>query len=118
MKKFFKALALVLALTLVVGTIPASAAEYEFSLKKEKKIIYLGGASGEKEVDGATVKCGTKSRYNISKLVNGFDPETMDIKLESSDKSIVKTSNAKDKVYAKSIGTADVKIYVYDKETD
>ena len=118
MKKFFKALALVLALTLVVGTIPASAAEYEFSLKKEKKIIYLGGASGEKEVDGATVKCGTKSRYKISKLVKGFDPETMDIKLESSDPSIVKTSNAKDKVYAKSIGTADVKIFVYDKETD
>lgn len=118
MKKFFKALALVLALTLVVGTIPASAAEYEFSLKKEKKIIYLGGASGEKEVDGATVKCGTKSRYKISKLVNGFDPATMDIKLESSDPSIVKTSNAKDKVYAKSIGTADVKIFVYDKETE
>jgi hypothetical protein len=42
----------------------------------------------------------------------------MDIKLESSDPSIVKTSNAKDKVYAKSIGTADVKIYVYDKETE
>ena len=118
MKKFFKALALVLALTLVVGTIPASAAEYEFSLAKEKKIIYLGGAQGEKEVDGATVKCGTKSRYKISKLVNGFDPATMDIKLESSDPSIVKTSNAKDKVYAKSIGTADVKIFVYDKETD
>lgn len=117
MKKFFKALALVLALTLVVGTIPASAAEYEFSLKKEKKIIYLGGAQGEKEEDGATVKCGTKSRYKISKLVEGFDASTMDIKLESSDKSIVKTSNAKDKVYAKSIGVADVTIYVYDKET-
>ena len=100
MKKFFKALALVLALTLVVGTIPASAAEYEFSLKKEKKIIYLGGAQGEKEEDGATVKCGTKSRYKISKLVEGFDASTMDIKLESSDKSIEKTSNAKDKVYA------------------
>lgn len=118
MKKFFKALALVLALTLVVGTIPASAAELDFSLKKEKKIIYLGGASGEKEVDGETIKCGTKSRYKVSKLVNGFDPETMDIQLESSDKSIVKTSNAKDKVYAKAIGTADVTIYVIDKETE
>ena len=118
MKKFFKALALVLALTLVVGTIPASAADLDFSLKKEKKIIYLGGASGEKEVDGETIKCGTKSRYKVSKLVNGFDPETMDIQLESSDKSIVKTSNAKDKVYAKAIGTADVTIYVIDKETD
>ena len=118
MKKFFKALALVLALTLVVGTIPASAAEYEFSLKKAKKIIYLGGASGEKEVDGETIKCGTKSRYKVSKLVNGFDSSTMDIQLESSDKSIVKTSNAKDKVYAKAIGTADVSIYVIDKETD
>ena len=117
MKKFFKALALVLALTLVIGTIPVSAAEYEFSLEKEKKIIYLGGASGEKEVDGATVKCGTKSRYKISKLVKGFDPATMDIQLESSDPSIVKTSNAKDKVYAKAIGTADVTIYVIDKET-
>jgi len=114
MKKFFKALALVLALVLVIGAIPASAAT-TFSLKKDTKIVYLGGAQGLKE-DGT--KCGTKSKYKISKLINGFDVETMYLKLESSDKTIVKTNSSKRKVYGKKIGEAVVTIYIYDKESD
>jgi hypothetical protein len=115
MKKFFKALALVLALVLVIGTIPVSADTADFSLKRTKKIIYLGGASGEKEVDGAIVKCKTKDNYKISRLVKGFDSDTMDITLESSDPSIVSVSSKKDRVYAEKIGKAKVTININDK---
>jgi hypothetical protein len=114
MKKFFKALALVLALVLVIGAIPASAAT-NFSLKKDTKIVYLGGAQGLKE-DGT--KCATTSKYRISKLINGFDAETMYLKLESSDVTVVKTKDSKRKVYGKSIGEATVTVYIYDKESD
>ena len=113
MKKFFKALALVLALVLVIGAIPASAAT-TFSMKKDVKRVYLGGAQGKK-ADGT--QCKTSSKYRISKLINGFDAATMYLKLESSDKTIVKTNDSKRKVYGKKIGSATVKISVYDKET-
>lgn len=112
MKKFFKALALVLALVLVIGAIPASAAT-NFSLKKDTKVVYLGGAQGKKE-DGT--QCGTTSKYRISKLINGFDAETMYLELESSDKTIVKTKNSKRKVYGKNIGEATVTVRIYDKD--
>ncbi len=112
MKKFFRALALVLALVLVIGTIPASAAEgtSDIKLKKKTKIIYLKGSQGLAE-DGTT-KCKTPSRYKVSKLVKGFDSKKMDITLKSADKSIVKTSSKKDKIYAKGLGTTTVEIFV------
>ena len=110
MKKFFKALALVLALTLVIGTIPASAADNNgLKLKKKTKIIYLGGSQG---IDAEGTKCKTPSRYKVSKLVKGFDSKKMDITLKSADKSIVKTSSKKDKIYAKGLGTTTVEIFV------
>ena len=111
MKKFFRALALVLALVLVIGTIPASAAETtDLKLKKKTKIIYLKGSQGLAE-DGTT-KCKTPSRYKVSKLVKGFDSKKMDITLKSADKSIVKTSSKKDKIYAKGLGSTTVEIFV------
>ena len=111
MKKFFRALALVLALVLVIGTIPASAAETsDLKLKKKTKIIYLKGSQGLAE-DGTT-KCKTPSRYKVSKLVKGFDAKKMDITLKSADKSIVKVSSKKDKIYAKGLGTTTVEIFV------
>ncbi|MBR4780278.1 MAG: hypothetical protein IK014_02855 [Lachnospiraceae bacterium] len=110
MKKFFKALALVLALTLVIGTIPASAADNNgLKLKKKTKIIYLGGSQG---IDAEGTKCKTPSRYKVSKLVKGFDSKKMDITLKSADKSIVKVSSKKDKIYAKGLGTTTVEIFV------
>lgn len=117
MKKFFKALSLVLALVLIIGTIPVSAA-LEFSLaddKDGKKIIYIGGSNGEDE-NGK--KCSSKKYYDFTKHIVGFDADTMDLKLESADKSIATTKNASDRVYAKSIGTTEVKIGVYDKDDD
>ncbi|MBR4343006.1 MAG: hypothetical protein IKP88_09950 [Lachnospiraceae bacterium] len=113
MKKFFKALSLILALTLVIGTIPVSAAS-SFELLKAKKIIYIGNAQGVKE-DGT--KATARDRFRMSKLVAGFDSETMDIKLRQDDNTIVGISNKKDKVYARNIGKTNVTIYIYDKET-
>ena len=117
MKKFFKALALVLALTLVIGTIPVSADTATIGIKKNRKswVVFLDGAKGLK-ADGT--QAGRKRTYKISKLVEGFDEETMDIKLESTDKTVVKTSNKKDKVYGQKMGSALVNIYVYDKESE
>ena len=118
MKKFFKALAVVLALTLVIGTIPASAADVDFSLKKSSKIIYIDGSKGTKvNEDGTTVACKIVNKYKLSKLVKGFDKNTMDIKLKSADKTIAKTSNTYDRVYAKGIGKTNVTINVESKET-
>lgn len=123
MKRFFKALALVLALALVIGTIPVSAAETEsstFEMIKGKYDwrIYLGGAHGEKtDENGQVVTDTTKDRFKVTKKVLGFDPETMNITLESANEAIATTSNKKDKIYAKSIGTTKVTINVLNKKT-
>jgi hypothetical protein len=117
MKKFFKALALVLALVLVIGSLPVMAAT-DFSLtddKDGKKIIYIGGANG---VDEDGKQCGTKKYYDFTKHIAGFDAETMDLRLKAKDESIVSTKNGSDRVYAKAIGTTDLDIDVYDKEED
>ena len=103
MKKFFKALALLLALVLVIGSIPVAAAEQgDFALKGKvnkktdlhQKIIYIGGAKGVKDDEAGTV-CKTGAWANVAKLVKGFDADTMYIELESSDKDIVRTESGK-----------------------
>jgi hypothetical protein len=118
MKKFFKALALVLALTLVIGAIPVSAAASSFKLtginKKGGKIIYLGGSEGE-DKDGK--KCPAKNYFDLTTHIDGFDAETMDIKLKAVDDSVVSTWNKSDRIFAKKIGKTVVTIYIYDAET-
>jgi hypothetical protein len=116
MKKFFKALALVLALTLVIGTIPASAASTaKFKMKKNTKIIYIDGSKGEKAEDGT--KCKTLSKFTVTKWIEGFDADTMDLKLKTADKTIAAKSNKYDRVYAKGIGTVKVTLYIIEKDT-
>lgn len=65
MKKFFKALALVLALTLVLGTVPASAAD-SYSVKKAKKTLYVAlNADADKNAVtamGSNAAAGTTSQ--------------------------------------------------------
>ena len=128
MKKFFKALALLLALVLVIGSLPVAAAEQsDFALKGKtnkktglkQKIIYIGGAKGVKADEAGTV-CKTGAWANVAKLVKGFDADTMYIELESSDKAIVRTESGKkmadtDKYWikAKGVGTATVTVKVF-----
>ena len=115
MKKFFKALALVLALTLVIGTIPASAA-IDFSFKIKSKVLYIGGSNGSKtDEDGNVIKCKTKESYTLSKFINNFDSDTMRSKLESSNEAVVAIDGHK--AVAKAIGTATVNVTILDKET-
>lgn len=113
MKKFFKALAVVLALTLVIGTIPASAADSDLSLKKASKILYIGGAKGTK-ADGTA--CKTSSGCLLSKLVKNFNKDTMTIKVESADKTIAKTTSKSSKVSAVGIGSTTVTVSVFDSD--
>lgn len=133
MKKFFKALALLLALVLVIGSIPVAAAEQgDFALKGKvnkktglhQKIIYIGGANGVKDDEAGTV-CKTGAWANVARLVKGFDADTMYIELESSDKAIVRTESGKkmadtDKYWIKSkgIGTATVTVKVFRESDD
>jgi len=111
MKKFFKALAVVLALTLVLGTIPASAAAGDVSLKKTAKTLYIGGSQGAK-ADGTACKVGGAALF--SKLVKGFDKKTMTISVESDNNDVAEASTKSSKVTAASIGTANVTVTVFE----
>ncbi|MCR5206718.1 MAG: hypothetical protein K6E47_16940 [Lachnospiraceae bacterium] len=115
MKKFFKALALVLALTLVIGSIPVSAA-IDFAFTKDKKVIYIGEAQGTRtDEEGNVIKCKTKESYTLSKFITNFDSDTMRSKLVSSNENVVAIDGHK--VVAKGIGTAKVDVTILDKDT-
>ena len=108
MRKFFKSLAVLLALTLIVGVIPAAAAD---PLKMaDEKTLYLGGSQGTKE-DGTNCKISYKKK--VANMITGFDADTMNVDLKSADSSIVKATKA-GRIYAKSIGTTTVTVTVYD----
>lgn len=85
----------------------------QFSLKKNQFTLFLGGSNGVQEN-------GTKApvlKYStISKYVSGFDNEKYDIKLKSSDKSVVTVSNNKDRIYPKKIGTAEVLVTIKNRK--
>lgn len=114
MKRVTKLLAAILALVLVIGSIPVSAASTP-SLKKSSKILYLGGCKGTKAN-------GTKANFSesvkASKLLKGFKSKTMDIKLESSNEKVAKVSNTNGTITAVGRGTAKVMITVRNKSTE
>ena len=91
MKKFFKALALMLALTLVIGSVPASAAT-KIS-PDEKKTLYVGGTKG---VDLQGEKSTYKKKASYANLLNITKDEVLDLKVKavSSDTSVVKCYNS------------------------
>jgi hypothetical protein len=107
MKKFFKALALVLALALVIGVVPAQATSAKVKAKKQ---LYVGGAKGE-STDGK--KSGIKSKVAIYKLA-GYTKETKEghkfaAELQK-DNGVVEVG--KRYVTARKLGNAKVDIYV------
>ena len=115
MKRLSKILAIVLALVLVIGVVPAAAASENVSLTKTKKTIFVDGCKG-------TTAAGKNAKYysyaNIKKIVKNFDSKTMDIKLDSSDTSIVATDDKKDRVTAVAPGKAAVTVNVFNKKGD
>jgi len=117
LKKIYRIFAFVLILTLVTGTIPVSAANTSgLSLKQKSKIMYIGGAKGVAEDDS---KASTKNSYRVTKLINGFDKDSMYIKLKAEDTTIVRVKNSKNKIYArKKVGSTHVIISVYDSKNN
>lgn len=107
MKKFFKALALVLALTLVIGCIPASAAEKKV---KSSKVLYVGGAQGE-SADG-TIKSALKGRVAIRKLAGYTAKEAKEHTFKAELVSGADIICGKKYVKATTLGKSVVAIYV------
>ena len=89
MKRFLKFLATLLAMTLIIGTVPVSAAS-GLTFKNPSKAIYVGKCTGTKS-NGKKAK--NKTYCKATSLVEGYDSKTMSLKVTSSDKSIV-TANA------------------------
>ena len=117
MKKFFKVLSLVLALTLIFGTIPASAA-VTINAKKSKT-LYVGEKRGSKTVDGEVTTSKYQSTVTYAKLlgITKAEAKELGVTAEVSDTDILKRSNKGMKVRAIGIGdatvtlTADGKLY-------
>lgn len=115
MKKFFKALALVLALTLIVGVVPAQTAD---AAVKKAKTIFVGGANG-KNADG-TVVSKISNKVAIYKLAGykAADKEGHKFAAElaaGETAGIVKIT--KNYVVAQKLGTVNVDIYVDGEKT-
>ena len=112
MKKFFKALALVLALTLVIGTIPASAAT---EIKPdESKTLYAGGTKG---VDASGTKSAYKQKASYASLLNISKDEVISLKIKavSSDTDVVKCYNKREKKRIRANGIGEATITFTDK---
>jgi hypothetical protein len=114
MKKFFRALALVLALVLVFGTIPASAAVNPDKVRKSKT-LYVNDTQGYKTVDGEKVYSQLKARTTYWRLlkISKTEAKELGVTAESSDPEIVKTNDKSMGVHAYAIGgTKDKPIVV------
>ena len=105
MKKFFKALALVLALTLIFGTIPASAAVNPDNVKKEKT-LYVNGTKGFKTVDGEAVASKYQARTTYWKLlgIKKAEAKKLGVTATSAAPEIIKTNDETMGVRAYAIG--------------
>ena len=114
MKRFFKSLAILLAMVLVAGAFPGTAvsAASTVSVKAPTKALYVGGCTGTK-ANGK--KAGNKATLKVKSLLKGFDADKMTLKLTSSDKKIASVSNKTYKVKAVAPGTATITVKVYNK---
>ena len=114
MKKFFKSLAVLLALIMITSAIPenAQAASSPVLSMADDKILYLDGAKGVKESDGST--CGISFKKKVPNMIVGYDFDKMSISLKSSDTEVVRISK-KEYIVAESIGKATVTVTVYNR---
>ncbi len=110
MKKIFRALAVMLVLTMFVGVVPVSAASAKVSLRAPSKAIFVGGCKAAK-ANGT--KASFKSYLKVTSLLTNYDSKTMTLKLTTSNKKIASVSNKTFKVTAKAPGTATIGVKVY-----
>ncbi len=106
MKKFFKALALVLALALVIGVVPAQATSAKI---KAKKTLYVDGAKGT-STDGKLTSS-YKSRVAIYKLAGDKKSVAADHTYKAVIKSGDSVTKTKKYVYATDLGKSVVEIF-------
>lgn len=108
MKKFFKGLAMLLALTLIIGTVPVAAAS-------DKNVeLYVGKSQGSKtDADGKVTKSEISNKIKFAKLFKEYD-SSKDVKIKSSDKKVAKVGSESVKAIAP--GTAKIKLYVNGKK--
>ncbi len=106
MKKFFKALALVLALALVIGVVPAQATSAKI---KAKKTLYVDGAKGA-STDGKLTS-GYKGRVAIYKLAGDKKSVAADHTYKAVIKSGDSVTKTKKYVYAADLGKSVVEIF-------
>ena len=102
MKKFFKALALVLALTLVFGTIPASAAVNPDKVRKEKT-LYVDGTKG-KTADGVESKLKARTTYWRLLKIKKAEAKELGVTATSADPEVIKTNDESMGIRAYAIG--------------
>ena len=102
MKKFFKALALVFALTLVFGTIPASAAVNPDKVRKEKT-LYVDGTKG-KTADGVESKLKARTTYWRLLKIKKAEAKELGVTATSADPEVIKTNDESMGVRAYAIG--------------
>lgn len=126
MKKLFKVLALVLALTLVVGAVPASAAS-TYNIKA-KRTLYVAltddadlsepTARGTKtDADGTVTKSTAKARLAYATLlgISKDEAKTHVISVASDNEAVVKANDNTQHIRAYAIGKATLTITVDDK---
>lgn len=110
MKKIYKLLAVVLAMALIIGTVPVSAATTDITIKNPSKALYLDGCRGAKE---SGKKASYKNYFKVTNVITGYDKETMKVKIASADEDIVTVSNKSLKVFAAGVGKTTVNVKVY-----
>ena len=97
-------------IVLVTPAVICSAEEKNgITIEEKNKTLYLGGCKG-KTSEGEEAEY--YSYLNVRNLIKGFSSKKHDIKLQSKNKNIATTSSKKDRIYARGIGKAKIKVKV------
>lgn len=120
MKKLFKHLAIVLALALVIGLVPARTAEAaDYSLKFKNKYLYVGAkgetAHGVDSVGNLPAKPIKRSLKFGKGVIKGLGDSDV-VTFKSADRAVAKGSKKFQRVFAVGVGETDVAVKVNGEE--
>lgn len=120
MKKLFKHLAIVLALALVIGLVPARTAEAaDYSLKFKNKYLYVGAkgetAHGVDSVGNLPAKPIKRSLKFGKGVIEGLKDSDV-VTFKSADRAVARGSKKYQRVFAIGVGETDVAVKVNGEE--
>lgn len=120
MKKLFKHLAIVLALALVIGLVPARTAEAaDYSLKFKNKYLYVGAkgetAHGVDSVGNLPAKPIKRSLKFGGGVIDGLKDGDV-VTFKSADRAVARGSKKYQRVFAIGVGETDVAVKVNGEE--